>query len=935
MVRGPSSDLRNCSPKAGVEQGQNPLLMNLVRYALLFTATGLATLLGATTYHISPSGSDTNNGTSPATPWRTIARLQQVSANLQPGDQILFQRGGTYPGHFTVNSNGSAAQPIVIGSYGSGALPIISGSVEVTGWTVHQGNIWKASVAQPVKYVHIGNELMTLARYPNTGWLRVNTASTTQLTSSNITQASGHWNGAELVLRSTNWCYENAVVSNHTNSSLQFPAIVYNPGNYGWGFFLQNKLSELDSPGEWYHDATTGTLYFHAPGNADPNGLQVRASVFESGVEIGWLKQYITIRDLDFRHQRYAGVYNTGAHVTVTNCNFERSYFGIRTYANHSTYSNNTVHHTYASGMGILDNNTTVENNVVEDIALKAGLGESFWGYYGMYVSGNTNVIRGNRITRTGNSALFLGGSPLVEKNLISHVLMTVNDGGGIYWDSADGAVIQDNIISHVGGNIESVAMDYAIKEPLGMGIYFGNSVIKNIIVRRNTAHDCSTAGIHVDHTMVSTNLQIRDNVLYGNDIQLSITDQSNVNGPNAAPPFHVPNFNDVYSGNTLYCLSKEQRCVQQYHVHGTNLVDFGTFTNNRYFNPYEELNIKVINAQGGYVKNYTLERWQAERNEEAGSTRSPRSENAEEVMGRTSANLIANSAFDYNTNGWSGWPTQGQIQHQPGVLDNGALKVTYAANAGSPEFYLRTNDMMTVQNGSWYELKFTIQSTTHGTVRADLKGQSQAATPNSIYARYIPFDTQRRDVTLLFQSDLSEPAMMIFANHFSEPSYQLDNVELYKVNIQTIDPRTRHVLFTNPTNTTVDVALDGCWRDVNGGMRSGSITLNAFGSIVLAKEEDALCNLTTAVSDPTDTPGSEARLFPNPLANGEALYLSQPVNGDTDVELFDAGGRSVHRMRMAAGSAVIDLPTGLMSGHYLVVLSANGTRQHHRLVVN
>ncbi|HOY30169.1 MAG TPA: hypothetical protein PLR96_14465, partial [Flavobacteriales bacterium] len=109
--------------------------MNLVRYALLITATGLATLLGATTYHISPSGSDTNNGTSQATPWRTIARLQQVSASLQPGDQVLFQRGGTYPGHLTVNSNGSAAQPIVIGSYGAGALPVISGSVEVTGWT--------------------------------------------------------------------------------------------------------------------------------------------------------------------------------------------------------------------------------------------------------------------------------------------------------------------------------------------------------------------------------------------------------------------------------------------------------------------------------------------------------------------------------------------------------------------------------------------------------------------------------------------------------------------------------------------------------------------------------------------------------------------------------------------------------------------------------
>jgi len=916
-----------------VEQGQNRT-MQLNRYPILFALLGLTGPLRATTYYLSPTGNDTNNGTSAATAWRSISRLQQVATSLQPGDQVLFERGGTFPGQFTVNSNGSSAQPIIIGSYGTGALPIVTGSVAVTGWTVHQGDIWRANVAGPVKYVHVGNELMTLARYPNTGWLRVNTASTTQLTSSSITQPSGYWNGAELVLRSTNWCYENAVVGTHTNNTLQFPAIVYNPGNYGWGFFLQNKLSELDSPGEWYHDAGNGVLYFRAPGNADPNTINVRASVHDNGVEVGWQKQHITIRDIEFRHQKHAGVYNTGSNVSVTGCTFQRSYFGIRSYANNTSYTNNHVHHTYASGMGLLDNNAIVSGNTVEDIALKAGLGETFWGYYGMYVSGTSNIVRGNTVTRTGNSGIFLGGSPLVEKNLISHVLMTVNDGGGIYWDSADGATIQDNIISEVGGNIESVAMDYGINQPLGMGIYFGNSVIRNIIVRRNTVHDCSAAGIHVDHTMVSTNLEIRDNVLYGNDIQLSITDQSNVNGPGATPPYHLANFNDVYAGNTLYCLTKEQRCVQQYHVHGAELTDFGTFTNNRYFNPYNELSIKVINAQGGYVKDYTLERWRAERNEDAGSTRSPRLENAQEVVARTSANMISNSSFDYNTNGWSGWPTQGQIQYQAGLLDNGALKVTYGSNAGSPEFYLRTDNMMNVQSGSWYELKFTIQSSAHGTVRADFKGQSQAATPNSIYARYIPFDTQRRDVTLLFQSDLTEPGMMIFANHFSEPSYLLDNVELYKANVQTVDPRTRHVLFTNPTDAVAEIPLTGCWRDVNGAIRSGSLTLQAFGSIVLAKEDDATCGLTTGLDDEVTPDAPTVLLFPNPLAAGSSLFLSERLDVDARIEVIDPSGRLVHAARMVRGSTIVPLPDALCSGNYIISMTAGAVRTHHRIVV-
>lgn len=889
----------------------------------------------AATYYVSPSGSDSNNGTSQATAWRTIARVQQNSASFQPGDQILFQRGGTFPGHLTINSNGSVSQPIVIGAYGTGALPEISGANTITGWTVHQGNIWKANVAQGVKYVRVNDALMTLARYPNSGWLRVNTASTTQLTSSSLTQANGHWTGARLVLRSTNWCYENAEISGSNNGTLAFPAITYNPGNYQWGFFLCNKLSELDAPGEWYHDATNGILYLWAPGNANPNNVNVLASVHENGVEIAWQRQHVTIQDIAFRGHKHAGVFNSGgANIKVTNCTFEHSYYGLRSYGSYGTYTGNTLRHTYASSMAILDHHTSVENNVLEDIALIPGLGESFWGYYGMYVSGETNVVRGNRITRTGNSAIFLGGSPLVEKNVISQVLMTVNDGGGIYWDSADGAIIQDNIISNVGGNIESAAMDYFINQPLGMGIYFGNSEIRNIIVRRNTVSSCSSAGIHVDHTKLTSGIQVRNNVLYDNDIQLSITDQSNVNGPGAAPPYHVPNFDDVYSGNTLYCLTKEQRCVQQYHVHGSNLVDFGTFTDNRYFNPYNELSIKVINTTAGYVKNYTLERWRAERNEEAGSTRSPQRMNAEEAIETLSANLINNGSFEYNTNGWSGWPTQGQITYEAGLLDNGALKVNYPSNAGSAEFYLRTDQLANIQSGAWYQLKFSIQSNAHGTIRSDFKGQSQAASPYAIHTRYIPFDSQRRDITLVFQSDRNEPGMTIFANHFSESTYWIDNVELHRVNVQSVDPHTRHILLANPTNSTVEIPLTGCWRDVLGATHSESITLAPFSSVVLAKEAGNICGLTTALEEDDNASTSTTAVFPNPMAAGSALYITTAPMATTEVEVFDASGRAIHTSRMAAGATQVPGVESLTSGHYLVLMRSGEVTRHHRLVV-
>ncbi|MBK6343083.1 MAG: hypothetical protein IPF41_10985 [Flavobacteriales bacterium] len=64
---------------------------------LLFIATALTALtVRSATYYISPTGNDSNNGTSQATAWRTINRANQISSSFQPGDRILFQRGGVY-----------------------------------------------------------------------------------------------------------------------------------------------------------------------------------------------------------------------------------------------------------------------------------------------------------------------------------------------------------------------------------------------------------------------------------------------------------------------------------------------------------------------------------------------------------------------------------------------------------------------------------------------------------------------------------------------------------------------------------------------------------------------------------------------------------------------------------------------------------------------
>ena len=77
-------------------------------------------------------GSDGNNGTSTATPWLTINKVNTSTFN--PGDSILFESTCTWREQLTVPSSGSAGSPITFGAYGTGAQPIISGADLVTSW---------------------------------------------------------------------------------------------------------------------------------------------------------------------------------------------------------------------------------------------------------------------------------------------------------------------------------------------------------------------------------------------------------------------------------------------------------------------------------------------------------------------------------------------------------------------------------------------------------------------------------------------------------------------------------------------------------------------------------------------------------------------------------------------------------------------------------
>jgi hypothetical protein len=86
------------------------------------------------TYYVDNlNGSDSNNGTSIATPFATVAKVNRL--NLTPGETVAFRAGDVWHEMLTISNSGSAGTPINYTSYGTGSQPVIDASDTVTGWT--------------------------------------------------------------------------------------------------------------------------------------------------------------------------------------------------------------------------------------------------------------------------------------------------------------------------------------------------------------------------------------------------------------------------------------------------------------------------------------------------------------------------------------------------------------------------------------------------------------------------------------------------------------------------------------------------------------------------------------------------------------------------------------------------------------------------------
>ncbi|MBZ0206888.1 MAG: T9SS type A sorting domain-containing protein, partial [Flavobacteriales bacterium] len=195
-----------------------------------------------------------------------------------------------------------------------------------------------------------------------------------------------------------------------------------------------------------------------------------------------------------------------------------------------------------------------------------------------------------------------------------------------------------------------------------------------------------------------------------------------------------------------------------------------------------------------------------------------------------------------------------------------------------------------------------------------------------------LPFDGERRDLEMYFQSDLTDQAQIQFANQWTEPMYYLDNVEVTRVAVQAVDPFLGNKLLVNDQPTAQSFSPpDGCWSDINGNLINGQVSVPAFSSKAIFQLPDDACSISTGITGMHSDDQAD-HLHPNPVMRGEAIYFPALTNGR--LLLMDMRGAIALDSSIASGASSMTIPSDIVPGIYMARVQGDERTVVQKLIV-
>lgn len=213
-------------------------------------------------------------------------------------------------------------------------------SIGVTNYGTHKQFGHTLSVTPAPLELFFNSNPMTLARYPNTGYIKIGKVLNKGSVPRNLDKSNkgglfeytdarhSKWIGQEDIwLQGTfNYGYADDYINikdiDTSNKTIQLAS----PHLYGIGngkefqhYAAINILDELDTPGEWYLDRKTGTLYFWPPSTLENASINV--SILEEPIIALEGVSNVTIKGLTIEAGRSMGVYiERGTANTIEGC---------------------------------------------------------------------------------------------------------------------------------------------------------------------------------------------------------------------------------------------------------------------------------------------------------------------------------------------------------------------------------------------------------------------------------------------------------------------------------------------------------------------------------------------------------------------------------------------------------------------------------------
>lgn len=475
----------------------------------------------ATDYYVATDGNDSDAGTIGA----PFATIQKAADSMAAGD-TCYIRGGTYRETVDLNTPGNDGNTITFTNYRADEVTVDGTDILDLSWSVHSGNIYKATTTKEFDQLFVDGEMMVEARWPNitepggifnnSSWATVGSGSLGTLTDTAISGTGINWVGAygafNLSQQMHTWIRK---VKTHNSNTITYDTNGIDLGlNASWDddrYYLFGKLDALDIAGEWFLDTDSNTVYLwtkdgDSPANhtieikqrdysfdADPNTDYIEISGLNFfGCEFRFQENchYITVDDCHLLYPNFSRTIPTmyaggsaqnsnrniaGHHITVKNCSIAYSLISaIFLKGSYITFENNFVHDALWNG----------SNTFAAVLILSGDADPNF-----SYADGNS-LVSNNTIYNVGNV-----GIKVKQKNS----LVQYND------ISRGGLNAKDTTLLYTAGLHPDTAFQYNWLHDTknfnnsGLGLRLdGNPTktqVEDVIIRGNVTWNCAGKG--------------------------------------------------------------------------------------------------------------------------------------------------------------------------------------------------------------------------------------------------------------------------------------------------------------------------------------------------------------------------------------------------------------------------------------------------------